>query len=83
MSKRTNRRSKPKNTFLQQSIRVYLQMQKAETDDVFQRLLAEHDRLTDADGKPRLVLRALEACRPRTGVAHLTMKTAEPVRKIA
>lgn len=34
-------------------------MQKALTEEEFQQLLAEHDRLTDADGKPRLVSRTL------------------------
>jgi hypothetical protein len=39
-------------------------MQKATTEEEFQALLAEHDRLTDADGKPRLVARMLAAfCR--------------------
>ena len=38
-------------------------MQKAETEEEFRRLLAEHDRLTDADGKPRMLLRTLEAFR--------------------
>ncbi len=35
-------------------------MQKAESEEEFQRLLAEHDRLTDADGKSRLVPRTLK-----------------------
>jgi hypothetical protein len=63
MSNRTNRRSKPKNDFLHESIQVYLRMQKAETEEVFHRLLAEHDRLTDADQKPRLIHRTLESFR--------------------
>jgi hypothetical protein len=58
---RSNRRSKPKNDNLHRSIQLHLQMQKGETEDEFQPLLAEHDRLTDADGKPRLVLRTLIA----------------------
>ena len=57
MSNRTNRRSKGKNDRLHESIRVYLQMQRATTEGEFQHLLAEHDRLTDGDGKPRLVAR--------------------------
>jgi hypothetical protein len=59
MSNRTNRRSKPKNEHLHESIAIYLKMQKAETEEEFHQLLAEHDRLTDADGKPRLVHRTL------------------------
>jgi hypothetical protein len=63
MSNRTNRRSKPKNDHLHESIQVYLRMQKAETEEEFQGLLAEHDRLTDTDQKPRLVHRSLAAFR--------------------
>jgi hypothetical protein len=63
MSRRPNRRSKPKNKNLHRSIQVYLEMQKVETEAEFQRLLAEHDCLTDADGKPRLVARTLEQFR--------------------
>jgi hypothetical protein len=66
MSNRTNRRSKPKNDYLHESIAICLKMQKAETEEDFQQLLVEHDRCTDADGKPRLVHRTLEAfCRGR------------------
>jgi hypothetical protein len=69
MSNRNNRRSKPKNDRLHESIRVYLFMQKATTKEEFQALLVEHDRLTDTDGKPRLGARTLEAFRrgPRNG----------------
>jgi hypothetical protein len=63
MSNRTNHRSKPKNDHLHESIAIYLKMQKAETEEEFQQLLVEHDRCTDADGKPRLVHRTLEAFR--------------------
>jgi hypothetical protein len=63
MSNRTNRRSKPRNDHLHESIGIYLKMQKAETDEEFQQLLVEHDRLTDADRKPRLVARTLEEFR--------------------
>jgi hypothetical protein len=63
MSNLTNRRSTPTNDHLHESIRVYLRMQKAKTEEEFQRLLAEHDRLTDADQKTRLVHRALAAFR--------------------
>jgi hypothetical protein len=59
MSNRANRRSKLKNIFLRESITIYLKMQKAETEEEFQKLLAEHDRCTDADDKPRLVARRL------------------------
>jgi hypothetical protein len=64
VSNRTNRRSKPKNDHLHESIAVYLKMQTAETEEEFQQLLAEHDRLTDADDKPRLAHRALRSFRP-------------------
>jgi hypothetical protein len=63
MSNRSNRRSRPKNDHLRQSIQIYLRMQRAETEEDFRRLLAEHDRLTDADGKPRLELRTLNEFR--------------------
>jgi hypothetical protein len=63
MSNRTNRRSKPQNDHLHESIAIYLKMQRAESEEKFQQLLAEHDRCTDAEGKPRLVHRALEAFR--------------------
>jgi hypothetical protein len=63
MSNRSNRRSMPKNDCLHESIAIYLKMQKAETEEEFQELLAEHDRCTDADGKPRLVHRTLEQFR--------------------
>jgi hypothetical protein len=64
MSNRTNRRSNPKNEHLHDSIAIYLKMQKAETGEEFLELLTEHDRLTCADGKPRLILRTLEQFRP-------------------
>jgi hypothetical protein len=35
-------------------------MQKTESEEEFQRLLAEHDRLMDDDGRLRLVARTLE-----------------------
>jgi hypothetical protein len=54
---RHTHRSKPKNARLHESIRVYLQMQETTTEEDFQALLVEHDRLTDADGKPRLTAR--------------------------
>jgi hypothetical protein len=63
MSNRTNHRSKPQNDHLHESIAIYLKMQKAESEEEFQELLAEHDRCTDADGKPRLVHRTLEQFR--------------------
>jgi hypothetical protein len=63
MSNRTNRRSKPKNDHLHESIAIYVKMQKATTEEEFQELLVEHDRCTDADLKPRLVHRRLEAFR--------------------
>ncbi|HEX4588724.1 MAG TPA: hypothetical protein VH120_02265, partial [Gemmataceae bacterium] len=52
-------RSNPKNDFLHESITIYLKMQKTETEEELQILLAEPDRCTDADGKPRLVPRTL------------------------
>lgn len=63
MSNRSNRCSKPKNDHRHESLRVYLRMQKAETEDEFWQLLAEPDRLTDADQKPRLIHRTLGAFR--------------------
>jgi serine/threonine protein kinase len=53
------RRSKPKRQHLHRSIALYLKMQEATTEGEFQELLAEHDACTDADGRPRLVARAL------------------------
>jgi hypothetical protein len=44
---------------MHESIAAYLRTQTAETEEKFQQLLAEHDRLTDADGEPRLVARTL------------------------
>jgi hypothetical protein len=63
MSNRTNRRSMPKNDCLHESIAIFLKMQKATTEGEFQQLLVDHDRLTDADGKPRLFARTLEEFR--------------------
>ena len=63
MSNRTNHRSKRTDKHLHEAIRIYLQMQKAESEEEFQRLLAEHDRLTEADGKPQLIARTLEQFR--------------------
>lgn len=61
MSCRSNRRrSFPKNEHLRESIAVYVAMQKVTTEEEYQEMLAEHDRLTDADGVPRLVARTLE-----------------------
>ena len=60
MSRRSRRRSHPRNENLHEAIAVYLRMQKATTEEEFQALLAEHDRLTDADGHPRLVCRTLD-----------------------
>jgi hypothetical protein len=48
-----------KNDHLHESSAVY-KMQKAESQEEFQSPLIEHDRMTDADGKPRLVARTLE-----------------------
>jgi hypothetical protein len=63
MSNLPTRRSRSRNDRLRESIAIYLRMQQAETEEGFQRLLAEHDRLTDADDKPRLVARTLEQFR--------------------
>jgi hypothetical protein len=63
MSNRTNHRSKPKSDHVHESIAIYLKMQKTESEEEFQELLAEHDRCTDADGKPRLIHRTLEEFR--------------------
>jgi hypothetical protein len=63
MRHRQTKRSKPANANLHASIRIYLAMQAATTEDEFQALLVEHDRLTDADGKPRLTARTLEQFR--------------------
>jgi hypothetical protein len=67
MSNHGGRRSKPGNGHLHESIAIYLRMQRATTEAEFQELLREHDRCTDADGKPRLVPRTLEQF--RRGVA--------------
>jgi hypothetical protein len=69
MSNRANRRSKRRDKHLDELIGLYLQMQKVESEEPFQRLLAEHDRLTDADGRPRLVARTLEQFRQGPSVA--------------
>ena len=58
MSNHGGRRSRRRPAHLHDTIRVYLAMQRATTEAEFAALLAEHDRLTDADGLPRL--------RPRT-----------------
>jgi hypothetical protein len=63
MRHRHTHRSRPKNANLHSSIRVYLEMQKATTEEEFHALLAEHDLLTDADGKPRLTARTLKQFR--------------------
>jgi hypothetical protein len=57
MSNRRRARRQP--THLHETIRVYLAMQRATTEAEFAELLAEHDRLTDADGLPRLRARTL------------------------
>lgn len=59
MQHRGARRSTPSNVWLRESIAVYLKLQRAATEKEFAALLAEHDRLTDADGKPRLRARTL------------------------
>ena len=38
---------------------MYFEMQRATTEEEFQRLLAEHDKLTDAEHLPRFALRTL------------------------
>jgi hypothetical protein len=53
------RPTKVKNAHLHESIRLYMAMQKATTEEEFDALLAEHDRCTDADDKPRLAARTL------------------------
>jgi hypothetical protein len=68
ISNRTNHRSKPKNDHLHESIAIYLKMQKAETEGEFQQFLAEYDRCTDADAKPRLVARTLDEFRRGSAV---------------
>jgi hypothetical protein len=65
MSNHVARRSRCRPPHLLESIAVYLKMQAATTEEEFQTLLAEHDRLTDADDVPRLVPRTLEAFRRR------------------
>ena len=65
------RRTKPKSGHLHQSIAIYLAMQAAGTEDEFQRLLAAHDRCTDADGLPRVEARTLEAFRRGPGLRHV------------
>jgi hypothetical protein len=63
MSNRSGRRSRHQPPHLHESIHVYLQMQRATTEAEFAALLAEHDRLTEADGLPRLRTRTLEEFR--------------------
>jgi len=57
------RRTRIKTGHLHESIAAYLAMQRADTEEEFQRLLAEHGRCTDADGLPRLVPRTLAELR--------------------
>jgi hypothetical protein len=59
MSNHGGRRSRRQPAHLHETIRVYLAMQRATTEAEFATLLAEHDRLTDADGLPRLRQRTL------------------------
>jgi hypothetical protein len=66
MANHGGRRSRRSPPHLQESIAVYLKMQESEPEEEFQTLLAEHDRLTDADGLPRLVPRTLETFRRLT-----------------
>jgi hypothetical protein len=63
MRHRPTHHSKPKNVNQHESIPVNLQVQRATTQDEFQALIAEHDRLTDTDGEPRLTALALELFR--------------------
>jgi hypothetical protein len=59
MSRRARRRTHTTNQHLHDAIAVYLRMQAARTEEEFAALLAEHDRLTDAEGHPRLAHRTL------------------------
>ena len=59
----SNGRRRRQPAHLHESMRVYLAMQRATTEAEFAKLLAEHDRLTDADGLPRLRARTLDEFR--------------------
>jgi hypothetical protein len=65
---RHGRRSHVNREHLHESLTLYRLMERAESDGEFQRLLAEHDRCTDADGLPRLVSRTLEEFRRGPGL---------------
>ena len=60
MSNHGGRRSRRQPAHLHESIQVYLAMQRATTETKVAKLRAEHDRLPDADGLPRLPARTLE-----------------------
>jgi hypothetical protein len=63
MSNHGCRRSRRQPAHLHETIRVHLAMQRATTEAEFAELLVEHDRLTDADGLPRLRDRTVEEFR--------------------
>ena len=63
MSNHGGRRGRRLPPHLHGTIQLYLAMQRATTEAEFADLLAEHDRLTDADGLPRLQARTLEEFR--------------------
>jgi hypothetical protein len=63
MSNHGGRRSRRRPAHLHETVAVYLKMQQCQMEAVFAELLAEHDRLTDLDGVPRLALRTLVAFR--------------------
>jgi len=54
MGNHGRRRSRRQPVHLHESIQIYLAMQRATTEAEFAALLAEHDRLTYADGLRRL-----------------------------
>jgi hypothetical protein len=53
MSNHGGGRSRRQPAHLHETIRLYLAMQRATTEAEFAELLAEHDRLMDADGRLR------------------------------
>jgi hypothetical protein len=68
MTNHGGRRSRGQPAHLHETIQVYLAMQRATTEAEFAELLGEHDRLTDADGLPRLRQRTLEEFRRGSGL---------------
>jgi hypothetical protein len=77
---RHHRRSNPRRSRLHESIRLYLQMQKATTEEEFQSLLVQHDACTDADGVPRLSARTLAEFRAGPVVSPSSIMIASKER---